>query len=76
MYRKPFGFLFIISQYREFELPTSGNSHRYREIISRYRKFEFPISGNMELFSDIGNSISRYQEIIPDIKKLSPFSDI
>ena len=53
----------IISRYREFEFPI-------------YREFEFRISGSMELFSDIGNLISRYQEIIPDIEKWISFSDI
>ena len=66
----------IIFRYREFEFPISGNNSRYREMISRYREFEFRISGNMELFSDIGNSISRYQEIIPDIEKWISFSNI
>ena len=76
LYGKPFGFLLIISRYREL-FPDIGNSNsRYREIISRYREFEFPISGNMELFSDIGNSISRYQVIIPNIEKWISFSDI
>ena len=76
-YEKSFGFLSeIISWYREFEFPISGNNSRYQEIISQYQEFEIPISGNVKLFSDIGNSISWYQEIIPDIEKLNPFSDI
>ena len=45
-------------------------------MISRYREFDFGISGNVELFSDIGNSISRYQEMITDIEKWTSFSDI
>ena len=75
-YGKPFGVLFIISRYRKLFPDIRNSNSRYREMNSRYREFEFRILGNMELFSDIGKSISRYQEIIPDIEKWISFSDI
>ena len=57
--RKPFGFLFSISRYREL-FPDIGNwNSRYREINFRYREMiDFPISGNDFRISEIDFPIS------------------
>ena len=58
---KPYGFLFSISRYREFEFSISGN--------------QFPISGNGR-FPDIGKWFSDIGNWFSDIGKCAWFPDI
>ena len=73
----------IISRYREFELPISGNNFEFEfpniVIIFWYRELDFPISGNNSRYPEIKH-IFRYREMIfryreiSGVEVLTPFS--